>query len=83
MKQALQFLDTFSDHDAAHDALAAGLLLDDALGGRLLKPSAGKSSWSVQLFLEHPDPQSFGQLEWLPDGLREVMVPAGWLAASL
>lgn len=70
MTQAIQIVEHAKDQADAQEMLDALALQDGHLGGRILSPSPAEPTWRVQAFTEHPG----GRVEWLPDGMREVLI---------
>lgn len=72
MMRALQVMESARDENEAREMLAGLALQDGYLGGRVLEPSASEPNWRVQGFMDD-EPEA----DWLPDGVRRVVVPEG------
>lgn len=75
MRWALQVVEPARDKTEALEMLEGLTHQDGYLGGRVLEPSPSKPDWRVQGFLQD-EPKAAG---WLPDGMRRVVLPHGFL----
>jgi hypothetical protein len=72
MKTSIQITDSYSNKQDAQQALAFQSIQEGYLGGRVLPPNDVKPLWRMQVF---NDPCNVQFNDWLPDGMRLVVIP--------